>query len=151
MCPIIKIWLILNSNWRGIETYRALVTFSTGNLKQQILGQGFGSLIDLGFDIPINGVVYRKIPILHNGYAYILVKTGLLGILFYLFFYYRLLNLAIRNNNSSNQEEVLLSRLLLGLTLSLIISMFVVGGMAEIHDSEYVLFLGYILRRVEHL
>ena len=38
-------------NWRGYETYKAIITFSSGNLKQIILGQGFGALVDLRGEI----------------------------------------------------------------------------------------------------
>jgi O-antigen ligase len=141
----------INRNWRGFETYRALDTFMSGNLSQKILGQGFGALVDLGFTMTLGEVEYSKIPILHNGYAYILVKTGLIGILCYVFFYYILIKHSFKFKNSIDQEHIFLSRLLLGITLSLIFSMIVVGGMAEIHDSEFVLLAGYILRRIEQV
>jgi len=139
----------INNNWRGFEAYKAFASFESSSISKKILGQGFGSTINLGFTMNLAGADYDEIPILHNGYAYILVKTGLLGILCYAFFYLSLLKHSIKFRNSEIQDQVLLSRLLLGLTLSLVFSMLVVGGMAEIHDSEFVLLVGYILRRME--
>jgi O-antigen ligase len=46
-------------------------------------GYGFGSLVDLKFVAPLNDKGMRYIPILHNGYFYILFKTGLLGLFVY--------------------------------------------------------------------
>lgn len=141
----------LNLNWRGYETYRAITAFGSGNEKQKILGQGFGSLVDLGVKMNLAGTDYTEIPVLHNGYAYILVKTGVLGLFFYAFFYYSLLRYSRIFSNSLNQEQVMLSRLLLGCALSLMLAMFVIGGMAEIHNSEYVLIVGFILCRMKRL
>jgi hypothetical protein len=141
----------INSNWRGFETFKALVTFLSGNTKQKIIGQGFGAQVDLGFTMTLSGVNFSEIPILHNGYAYVLVKTGIAGILCYLFFYFNLLRISIKSSISVNHEQTVLSKLLFGVLLSIMLSMFVVGGMAEIHDSEYVLLVGFILRRIELL
>lgn len=141
----------INNNWRGYETYRAVNEYKSGNAKQKIFGHGFGSLVDLGMTMNLSGVDFKEIPILHNGYAYILVKTGIFGILCYLLFYFNLLRIALKYRNALSSEQVLLSRLLLGCILCLLLSMYVVGGMAEIHDSEYVLLAGFILQRMDIL
>jgi hypothetical protein len=141
----------INDNWRGYETYRAINEYKSGNAKQKILGHGFGSLVELGLTKNLGGVDFTEIPILHNGYAYILVKTGIFGILCYIFFYSNLLIIALKYRNALSSEQVLFSRLLLGCTLSLLLSMYVVGGMAEIHNSEYVLLVGFILNRMDKL
>ena len=139
----------ITNSWRGFETYKALSTFKSGQMHQQIIGQGFGTLVDLGFTMNLAGIDFNKIPVLHNGYAYILVKTGIIGILCYLFFYFTILRNAKNSINSINPDQIILPRILLGCTLSLMFSMLVVGGMAEIHDSEFVLFVGFLLRKIE--
>ena len=144
----------INANWRGFETYRALVSFSSGSVAQQIFGQGFGALVDLGFVMDfgkVDGVQLQYIPILHNGYAYILIKTGLLGLACYVFFYASLIRYAVRYSDPLNGEQRLLSRLLLGCVLSLIMIMYVVGGMAQTAGPALVLLLGYLTRRLELL
>jgi hypothetical protein len=140
----------INRNWRGYETYRAGLTFTEGGIIQKVFGNGFGSLVDLGFTMNLAGNEYDKIPILHNGYAYILVKTGVLGVFCYLLFYFSLLKRSyISINKSTCFQNLFLSRLLLGLSFSLMFSMLVVGGMAEIHDTDFVLLIGFILNELE--
>lgn len=141
----------INYNWRGYEAYRGVATFLSGTIQQQILGQGFGALVDLGFYIKLADREYRYIPVTHNGYAYILVKAGLLGLICYTLFYISVIRYAVRYCSSMNNEERYLARLLLGCILSLIFTMFVVGGMAEMHNVELVLLVGYLMRRIGYL
>ncbi len=136
-------------NWRGHETWKALETFRSGNVRQKILGHGFGALVKLDMTMILAGEEFTEIPILHNGYAYILVKTGILGIICYLLYYIILLYRSRPSANSNIPERIMMSRLLLGITIVLILTMFVIGGMAEIHDSEFVLLTGFLLRRME--
>ena len=51
-----------------------------------IIGKGFGALVDLKFKAPLSSENIRFIPILHNGYSYILFKTGIIGLFLYLIF-----------------------------------------------------------------
>jgi hypothetical protein len=138
----------INFHWRGFESYRVWATFLSGNLSQQIFGQGFGALVDLGFVMPLGGNKFRYIPVFHNGYAYILIKTGLIGLACYVFFYISVIRYSVRYCQTTNGEQEILARLLLGCVLSLIAIMYVVGGMAETRSSELVLLLGYLVRRM---
>jgi hypothetical protein len=77
----------INVNWRGYETARALDTWSQGHPLQLAFGRGFGAQVDLGLfqnlsRDPLGAV--RFIPVFHNGYVYLLVKTGIVGVLLYL-------------------------------------------------------------------
>jgi hypothetical protein len=76
----------IDDNWRGYETARGLATWRSGNAAQLLVGQGFGAQVDLGLfqnltRNPRDAV--RYIPVFHNGYIYVLVKTGLVGLLLY--------------------------------------------------------------------
>ena len=139
----------VNQNWRGYETFRALLKFSKEGITEKILGSGFGSVVDLGLSIKLGDSYLSEIPIFHNGYAYILIKTGLLGLLCYIMFYSNLLKYTFKYKNSLDPVHHILSQLLLGCTLSMILSMYVVGGIAEIHDSEFIFLSGFIVRRLE--
>lgn len=66
----------INVNWRGYETYMAHKLFEEYNLSEKILGHGFGTKVDVK---SADYLGMRYIPILHNGYPYILVKSGYLG------------------------------------------------------------------------
>jgi hypothetical protein len=144
----------INNNWRGFEAQKAVETYLSGNGFQLIIGQGFGTLIDLGFSMALGGegeTSFDSIPVTHNGYAYILVKVGLLGIICYAFFYINLIRFAARYSYSNNSEQRFMARLLLGSVFSLAASMYVVGGMAEVHGMELALLLGYLYRRIVQL
>ena len=138
----------INQNWRGFESYRAVETYLAGNAKQQLLGQGFGALVDLGFYMPLGDTSFRYIPITHNGYVYILIKAGALGLLFYAFFYIKIIKYALPHGKSKNKELRVLAHMLLGCVLSLVLTMSVVGGMAEAHNAELVLLLGFLARQM---
>lgn len=75
----------INTNYRGWEAYQALKTYKKGNLYELLFGHGAGKLIAL--DVVVIGD-FEAIPILHNGYYYLLVKIGPIGMLFYLLFYF---------------------------------------------------------------
>ncbi|MBC7490515.1 MAG: O-antigen ligase family protein [Glaciimonas sp.] len=139
----------INSNWRGFETYRVMATYMTGGALEKIFGQGFGSLVSLGFTMTLAGSDYDRIPVVHNGYAYILIKTGVVGLTLYGLFYLKLLRKAVSNANSKNRRTKFLALLLLGIVLSLVITMYVVGGPPEVHSSEFVLLLGYLTRQLK--
>lgn len=80
----------INNKYRAFESIAAIDTFLSGNLWDQFVGHGFGKMIDLKVLIPLGvpGEIndYQFIPILHNGYLYVLIKTGVLGLLIYIYF-----------------------------------------------------------------
>lgn len=79
-----------NSNYRSFETIAAFDTYLSGNVSNFIVGQGFGKLVDLKMELELNNQIWQFIPLLHNGFMYILVKTGLLGFLFFFIFFIKL-------------------------------------------------------------
>lgn len=76
-------------HWRGYEAKRAFALMED-DPKSFIVGTGHGSLVNLKFFAPLTenykdkGIKY--ISELHNGYVYILYKTGLFGLFLYLVF-----------------------------------------------------------------
>lgn len=142
-------WVDINSNWRGFEAYRAILSYSNGNFIQILFGQGFGALVDLGFYIKLGGdVEYRYIGIIHNGYVYVLLKTGLVGLFCYLIFYIKFIKISLVNFNSNDSHLKFQSRVLLGLIIGMIFTMFVVGGVAEGHGPEVTLVVGFLTRKI---
>jgi O-antigen ligase len=71
----------INTHWRGFESFLALQEFEGLPQIQQIFGGGFGQMITLdrsrllGAPDPMD-----EIPLLHNGYMYVLLKTGVVGL-----------------------------------------------------------------------
>lgn len=119
----------INLNWRGFESYRAVVDFESGTYIQQLIGQGLGATVDLGFEMLLGGGYFRYIPTLHNGYMYVLVKFGILGLLIYLYFLFRLILIRrLLGNVIFSAQQLILSRLLIGLSWSLFLTTFVIAG-----------------------
>lgn len=83
-----KLW----DHWRAYEAKRA-ISLMNENPSSFIVGTGYGSLVNLKFEAPLGEDGMRYISVLHNGYVFVLYKTGILGVLFYLFF---LINLYLR-------------------------------------------------------
>ncbi|TWP23748.1 hypothetical protein ETU10_05820 [Apibacter muscae] len=71
----------LYKHWRAYETKCALE-----QVNNKLLGNGFGSLVDLHLKVYLGGEKVQFIPVLHNGYAYVYFKTGLVGLSLYLIF-----------------------------------------------------------------
>lgn len=77
-----KLW----DHWRAYEAKQALVLMSQ-NPSSYFIGNGYGSLVNLKFRAPLgDGNGMRYISTLHNGYVYVLYKTGFLGIIIYFIF-----------------------------------------------------------------
>lgn len=78
-------------HWRGYEAKRAFALLND-NPKAYVFGCGYGSLVNLKFYAPLSDDLkgMKYISELHNGYAYILYKTGIAGLILYLFFLFSL-------------------------------------------------------------
>jgi len=76
-------------HWRGYEAKRAIALMNQ-NPSSYVFGCGHGSLVNLKFYAPLSdnpsGKGLKYISGLHNGYAYVFYKTGIIGIFLYLFF-----------------------------------------------------------------
>ncbi len=79
-----------SSNFRSFESFAAIDTYLAGNWINYLVGHGFGKLVDLKIEIELASQNWQFIPVLHNGFMYVLVKTGLLGILFFFLFFIKL-------------------------------------------------------------
>jgi len=125
------------NHWRGYEAKMALDQMSE-NKSSFVMGKGLGALVDLGFKAPIGGVDgLRYITHLHNGYVYILFKTGVVGVLFYLLI---ILNLYKRGYvKASNFDARFFNRLISGLGLYFFVTTFVVAGLYNL--KEHSIFL----------
>lgn len=77
--PTAMIW-----NWRGFEAYNAQLMFDQASTVRKLLGQGLGSTVNLGVNVQMSeDMSYQYLPILHNGFYYVLIKYGLVGVLVY--------------------------------------------------------------------
>lgn len=82
----------INKNWRGYEVYRTKELFKEANVQEVLFGFGFGKRVNLNLEIYLGdgNTKYDSIPTLHNGYYYILLKTGIFGVAIYTIFFIKI-------------------------------------------------------------
>ena len=102
----------INLNWRGFEAARAARTFGEFGDTDKLFGGGFGTMVDLGFAMKLM-VDMQFIPLLHNGYMELLVKTGLLGLSLFILFCIQIALMAVRELRQSEKCAKLNGLLLL--------------------------------------
>jgi hypothetical protein len=120
----------INENWRGFETYKALQTYLQGTAKEKVVGRGLGTAVDLGFEMKLGGGTFERITNLHNGYAFLLVKTGPFGLAVVCAFFMVLLIAAARCSVTARDADSLAAaRLMAGATWVLILTTLVIDGL----------------------
>lgn len=94
-------------HWRGYEANRAFVLMGQ-HPSSYLIGTGFGSVIDLQFNSPLGEQKkgLRYISEIHNGYVFVLYKTGIIGLLFLLIF---LINLYLKGYQRKNFIFIMIS------------------------------------------
>lgn len=130
-------------HWRAYEANRAIdqlkgTPYSVG----LIFGQGLGALVDLGFVAPLSNISTQFIPKLHNGFAHVLFKTGILGLLCLLGF---LINLYLKGYIiESNNRIWFFNNIMSGIGLYFVFTGLIIGGIYNQADI-LTFFLGGIL------
>lgn len=134
-------------NYRGFETFMAIQTYLDGNVLEKITGAGLGKLIDLKIYVELVGTERRFIPVLHSGYAYILVKTGIVGILLFLLFLANVFKLVRKHQVQAR----LLGMMTITTVLALYFATFIVSGWFNMEFLLTILILGgFIYYLQEH-
>lgn len=124
-------------HWRGYEAQTAIKMINDDGFVSWGIGKGFGALVDLGVNVKLSGENVRYIPILHNGFVYVLFKTGLLGLLLYLFYIFYLYS--FYRNKTDDEELFKLNRLLVGSSFYILFSSLVVTGIFKPYDFSSLL------------
>ena len=72
-------------NYRAFELNQTMRQFEAQSGMIQWIGQGWGSRVDFGFETASTKSAFSRTAasFLHNGYAYFLLKTGILGVILY--------------------------------------------------------------------
>lgn len=135
-------------HWRGYEAKRAFSLMNDRPISY-ITGNGFGSTVDLKFTAPLDEKGMRYISRLHNGYVFVLYKTGILGLFLYLYFIYLLIVKTNKKETSSYMTNRFIGSIgLFFLFTSLIISgiyipidlmLFLLGGFLSFSNREQVI------------
>lgn len=133
-------WADINNNWRGYEKYRTIQTFKDAGLFNRIFGMGLGARLQLPFTMTLDGQQYSSIPTIHTSYYYILLKSGILGLIAYtsLILSFLVHALHIRDKSQDLFKMLILSFILLA------IKGYTEGGLLNAQDSFLLVgVLGY--------
>ena len=105
----------INLNWRGFEAARAAKTYAEFSNGEKLVGGGFGTMVDLGFAMKLGttGESFEFVPLLHNGYMELLVKTGVLGLSLFILFCIQIAFMALQEFRQPGKCEKLNGLLLL--------------------------------------
>lgn len=115
----------INDNWRGYEAYQGMQTVSRGTAAQRALGQGFGAQADIGLFMNLGGAEFHEIGQFHNGYVWLILKAGWVGLALFGFWIWRLYQLA---RGLKRRELTERADLLQGIALTLMFTTLVVSG-----------------------
>lgn len=135
----------INSNWRGYEASQGYKKFSNGNDLQKLFGYGFGALVDLELSIRLAGKQYEKIPILHNGFVFLLIKCGLAGLICYLVFLYRIGFSKLKEFANKDIELYCLYQMLSGLSVVVLLNTFTMTGLFNPGNASIPILIGLIV------
>jgi hypothetical protein len=140
-----KTYKEINTNYRSYESYRAIQTYKDGTPVNLIFGHGNEKSVDLKMKIFLQGFK-QLIPWIHNGYFFVLIREGALGLLFVLLFFIWVFKTGIKNFNTNNKEQRLKSLLLLGCGLSLLVANYVVCAFYTFEMSILMVTIGTLLQ-----
>jgi len=116
------------TNWRGYETYIGYDKYrSYKSLEKYLMGGGLGTIVDVNFIwFEGEGFVLDYIPIFHNGYIYLLLKTGIIGLFCYIAFF---IYIAYKGLRILKKEIRFEQQFFLGLIITSIFNTFVISGL----------------------
>lgn len=135
----------INLRYRGYETFMALNGYLAGSTGELLFG-GLGKLIDLKTFVRLGeDVDYRYIPVLHNGWLYLLVKTGIVGVLTYLSIFISLIVVSWKKYADKRCKPAIrmFAALGIGSMLSLLLTNYIVTAFFNVEMSIILITLGY--------
>ncbi|MEO8534332.1 MAG: hypothetical protein ABI441_11295 [Flavobacterium sp.] len=134
-------WKDFNDNYRSFENIIAVKQVSSKGKRAIFFGEGLGSTLNLGRKVFTNDQEYvQYIPIAHNGYMTVFLKSGLLGVFLLLVF----LVILYRQKKSDIKAVQAINYLLIGSSVFLIVSNWVFMGLYLKLDNKSII-LGFLI------
>lgn len=140
----------INNNWRGFEANMGLEKYYQSSPLEYLFGQGFGAVVITPTWIFKNSDVDNLdvIPMFHNGYITILLKSGLIGLILYFVWLYYLLKTANKFKKINNtEEERIIILLIQAIVILFFFYTFVIHGIFQTNPPFIMLILlGYSIQ-----
>ena len=133
-------WKDFNDNYRSYENIHTVKQMTRKGVPTIIFGSGIGSRIDLKRQVWLGDMMLRYISILHNGFMTVFLKSGVLGILIYLYSIF----LLFRQKKSNKPIITNINLLLIGTGVFLIFSNWVFLGVYNLLDNKSIL-IGFLI------
>lgn len=128
-------------HWRAYEAQKAIEQVEDKGIRAWALGLGYGPQIELETTVKLDGKIFTEVPSIHNGYVFVLFKTGLIGLMFYLaFIFYVFLK---HQKLKDSDDGTIFNKLLIATSLYVFFNSFVITGYYR--PGEFSLFLFAIL------
>jgi hypothetical protein len=143
----------INLRYRGYETFMALNSYAEGSDSEMLFG-GLGKLVDLKTFVHLGeDADFRYIPVLHNGWMYLLVKTGIMGVITYLLVFFGLVVTNWRKYTTATAPSIirLFAALNIGCVVSLLITNYIVTSFFNVEMSVLMVTLGYSFYYINYL
>lgn len=70
----------INVYYRAFESYTALNTYIGGNIINLLFGFGLEKQVELGTLVKLGDRYWNEVPMIHNGYLYLLLHEGIIGL-----------------------------------------------------------------------
>lgn len=139
----------MQANWRGYEAYQGMQKYNKGNALQKTFGFGFGARIDLGLIMKLSGEDYESVPVIHNEYVMLLVKSGIIGLILYLIFLYQIGFTSISALESNNTELYFSYQILSALSVIAILNTYIGFGLLDSENAAVPIFLGFFWGNIQ--
>ena len=133
-------YIDFNDNFRSWEILQTIRQVTREGWVTTAFGKGLGSQVDLKQEVYLGDMQLRFISILHNGFMIVFLKSGLLGILIYLytiFFFFR-------KQPGVSEKTKYINRLFLGTGIFLFMSNWVFLGFYNLIETKSVL-MGFLI------
>ena len=125
-------------HWRAYEAN--LVYSEVDEQENWLFGKGFGSTVDVGFEIKLQGEWIRHLPMVHNGLAYVYLKTGIVGLIVYSMCFLFLYSYFYKRGDDEN--DLFFNQMLASYAFYFLISSMVITGIFRPYDMVTLLIGG---------
>lgn len=146
----------IQNKWRGYETNCAIEEWEDSNMAEKMLGNGFGKRVYVGEyaytllkQTDSYGNPVSSIAILHNGYATMLIKLGVLGVMIYIIFYISIIKNALKAQKKVSSIDSVIS-LSVG-SIFLLMTYFLNGLFVKYCFYPLIILMGYSSYNLKYL